>query len=202
LSFISKTLQVESTSSKTINQMTSKQLFARGLIILIGLTLLAHSAHSHEAFYPHHRDDLDSVRRRNELRVTVLILTVGFISVLGGVVYVALRKSREIDSAVSETEQARLERAASEAANAGRAVLVEQGTSAQAIRAALAAYAAGCGAVWNQSSVVVSGESIRCRIGSDVVVVNIRAQADRYEIEVNAACDEAKARSAAGITKT
>lgn len=39
------------------------------------------------------------------------------------------------------------------------------------------------------------GKSIRCKIGSAVVIVRIFDQVDKYEVEVNASCGEANARS-------
>lgn len=171
--------------------MTRKLLLAIGLMTLIGLTLLAHAAHSHEAVYPHHRDDL----RKEEARLTVLLITAGFVLVLAGVFYIASRSEKRETQQARESEQGRLERAANEAARVGRTALLDQGTSEEAIRAALAAYAKVSGVAWNQNSVMVNGESIRCQIGGDVIVVRIFDQADQYGIEVNAARGETNAKS-------
>ena len=181
--------------SQRLNLMTRKALFASRLITLIGLMLLAHFAHSHDAFLPHHREDFDAMTRRQELQTTVLIITTGFIAVLAAVFYVASRGGRKENQEVYDTEQTRLERATKGAAQAAYAVLLDQGTPDETIRAALAAYAHASGVAWNQNSVVVSGEAIRCKIGSDVVVVKIFNPLGKCEIEVSASCDETNAKS-------
>ena len=53
---------------------------------------------AHDAFYPHHREDFENMTRRRELRGTVLLSTAVFLSILGTVVYVALRKSKDTDN--------------------------------------------------------------------------------------------------------
>ena len=174
--------------------MKRKQLSTILRIMTIGLTLLTSFALAHDAFYPHHREDFEAIARQRELRGAVLIITVGFVSVLVGVLYLALRKGQEADQTQWQTEQGRLEYASNRAAQAAHTVLLVQGAS-EAIRAALAAYANASGAAWNQKSVVVTGTAIRCKIGSDMVIIRIFDRGDKCQIEVDAACNAVNARS-------
>jgi len=174
--------------------MTRKPPFTTLLITMMGLMLLTQFAHAHDAFYPHHREDFEAMTRRQEVRGLVLIITAGFVSVLVGVFYVAWRKGGGDAQQFHETEQARLERASNAAAQAARAAILDPGATG-AIHAALAAYANASGIVWNQNSVRVSGSSIRCKIGSDVVIVNIFHQGEQYQIELDASCDEANVKA-------
>ena len=171
--------------------MTKKLRFVIGLTTLICLTLSPHLAYSHDAFYPHHRDDL----RKDEMRLTVLFITAGFVIVLGAVFYMVLRNESRESQRTRESEQDRLEGAANEAAHVGRATLLEGGTAEATILAALAAYAKRLESVWNPASVLVVGNTIRCQIGGDVVVVRIFQQADTDKIEVKASRDEVTAGS-------
>ena len=61
--------------------MTRKLRFVIGLTTLICLTFLTYLAHSHDAFFPHHREDL----RKEEARLTVVFITAGFVITLGAV---------------------------------------------------------------------------------------------------------------------
>ena len=165
--------------------MTKKLCIAIGLATLICLTFFAHFAHAHDAFYPHHREDL----RKDEMRLTVVFITAGFIIVLGAIFYVVLSGETEESRRTRESEEDRLEGAANEAAHVGRTTLLEGGTPESTIHAALAAYAERVEAVWNPTSVLVVGNAIRCQIGGDVVVVRIFQQADKNRIEVKASRD-------------
>ena len=166
--------------------MTQKLCFAIGLATLICLTLSAYLAYSHDAFYPHHRDDL----RKDEARLTVVFITAGFVIVLGAVFYIILRGESQESQRTRESEQDRLAGAANEAAHVGRATLLEGGTAEATILAALAAYAERLEVGWNPASVLVVGNTIRCQIGGDVIVVRIFQQADTDKIEVKASRDE------------
>jgi hypothetical protein len=154
--------------------------------MLICLTLSAYLAYSHDAFYPHHRDDL----RKDEARLTVVFITAGFVIVLGAVFYIILRGESQESQRTRESEQDRLAGAANEAAHVGRATLLEGGTAEATILAALAAYAERLEVGWNPASVLVVGNTIRCQIGGDVIVVRIFQQADTDKIEVKASRDE------------
>ena len=171
--------------------MTKKLCLAIGLATLICLTLSVYLAHSHDAFYPHHREDL----RKEEARLTVLFITAGFVILLGTIFYMVLHNEKRERQRTHESEQDRLAGAANEAAHVGRATLLEGGTVEAAIQAALAAYAKRLEFVWNPDSVLVVGNAIRCQIGGDVVVVRIFNQADTDKIEVKASRDEVTAGS-------
>lgn len=171
--------------------MTKKLCFALGIATLICLTLSTYLAHSHDAFYPHHREDL----RKEEARLTVVFITAGFVILLGAVFYMVLRNEKRESERTHESEQDRLAGAANEAAHVGRAALLEGGTAEATILAALAAYAKRLEFVWNPDSVLVVGNAIRCQIGGDVVVVRIFNQADTDKIEVKASRDDVTAGS-------
>ena len=171
--------------------MTKKLCLAIGLATLICLTLSAYLAYSHDAFYPHHREDL----RKEEARLTVVFITAGFVILLGAIFYMVLRNEKRESERTHESEQDRLAGAANEAAHVGRTTLLDGGTAEATILAALAAYAKRLELVWNPDSVLVVGNAIRCQIGGDVVVVRIFRQADTDKIEVKASRDEVTAGS-------
>ena len=171
--------------------MTRKLRFAIGLAMLICLTLSTYLAYSHDAFYPHHREDL----RKEDMRLTVLFITTGFVTLLGAIFYMVLRNEKREGQRTRESEQDRLAGAANEAAHVGRATLLEGRTPEGAIHASLATYAKRLKFAWNPTSVLVEGNTIRCQVGGDVVVVRIFHQADRYKIEVKASRDEVTAAS-------
>lgn len=168
-----------------------------GLATLICLTFSAYLAYSHDAFYPHHRDDL----RKEEARLTVVFVTAGFVIALGAIFYVVSRNEGRESQRTRESEQDRLEGAANEAAHVGRATLLEGGTPEVTILAALAAYAERLEFVWNSDSVLVVGNAIRCQIGGDVVVVRIFQQTDGNKIEVKASRDEVTAGSVLDVAR-
>ena len=177
--------------------MTKKLCFAIGLAMLICLTLSAYWAHSHDAFYPHHRDDL----RKEEARLTVLFITAGFVILLGAIFYMVLRNEKRESQRTHESEQDRLAGAANEAAHVGRTTLLEGGTAEATILATLAAYAKRLELVWNPDSVLVEGNTLRCQIGGDVVVVRICNQADTDKIEVKASRGEVTAGSVLEVVR-
>ena len=177
--------------------MTKKLCFAIGLAMLISLTLSAYLAHSHDAFLPHHREDL----RKEEARLTVVFITAGFVILLGTIFYMVLRNENRESQQTHESEQDRLAGAANEAAHVGRATLLEGETVEATILAALAAYAKRLEFVWNSDSVLVIGNAIRCQIGGDVVVVRIFRQADTDKIEVQASRDEVTAGSVLEVVR-
>ena len=171
--------------------MTRKLRFAIGLTTLICLTFSAYLAHSHDAFYPHHRDDL----RKEEARLTVLFVTAGFVILLGVIFYMVSRGETRESQRTRESEQDRLAGATNEATHVGRATLLKGETAEATIHAALAAYAKRIEAAWNPDSALVVGNAIRCQIGGDVIVVRILQQADQYKIEVKASRGEVTAGS-------
>ena len=143
-------------------------------------------------YWAHHRilgDDL----RKEEARLTVLFITAGFVILLGAIFYMVLRNEKRESQRTHESEQDRLAGAANEAAHVGRATLLEGGTAEATILATLAAYAKRLELVWNPDSVLVEGNTLRCQIGGDVVVVRICNQADTDKIEVKASRGEVTA---------
>ncbi len=171
--------------------MIKKLCIVIGLTTLICLTFSAYFAHSHDAFYPHHRDDL----RKDEARLTVVFVTAGFVIALGAIFYMVSRNESRESERTRESEQDRLGGAANEAAHVGRATLLEGAAPEATILAVLAAYAERLEVVWNPDSVLVVGNAIRCQIGGDVVVVRIFEQADNSRIEVKASRDNVTAGS-------
>ena len=103
--------------------MTKKLCLAIGLATLICLTLSAYLAYSHDAFYPHHREDL----RKEEARLTVVFITAGFVILLGAIFYMVLRNEKRESERTHESEQDRLAGAANEAAHVGRTTLLDGG---------------------------------------------------------------------------
>lgn len=163
------------------------------LLLFIGVLYWSAPVFSHDAFYPHHRDDFESMTRRRQLRGTVLLSTAVFLCVLGSVVYVALRKIRDTDDAdesEARTVQERLESAANKAADAAKHVLNVNGSVAEAAETALTTYAEVSGGMWRQHS---DGKrraesvpyQIRCKIGTDVVTLNINAKVIQLKAEHN-----------------
>ncbi len=151
------------------------------MVIFVGLFCAAAPLSAHDAFYPHHREDFDSLTRRHELRGTVLLITAGFLGLLATLVYFGLRKSRAVDDEPEQTHRARLTASANEAAKAAQRVLNANGTVSAAMEAALAAYAQASGGIWKTRS-GVRGNAIRCKIGADVVTLNIDSQSVRLKV--------------------
>ena len=122
--------------------------------------------------------------RRRELRGTVILSTSVFLCVLGTVVYIALRKTKETDDTDADDTRAvqeRLEAAANGAANAAKYVLNSEGDVAKAAKTALTTYAEISGVTWQPRSYGQNrAESvpyqIRCKIGSDIVTLSINTE--------------------------
>ena len=161
------------------------------LLLSVGMLCWWTPVLAHDAFYPHHREDFENMTRRRELRGTVLLSTAVFLSVLGTVVYVALRKSKgtdNTDESDTKTVQERLASAANGAAGAAKRVLNADGNVAEAAEAALTAYAGASGVTWRpRSDGKRRAESvpyqIRCKIGSDVVTLSIDAEVIQLKAE-------------------
>ena len=161
------------------------------LLLSVGMLCWWTPVLAHDAFYPHHREDFENMTRRRELRGTVLLSTAVFLCVLGTVVYVALRKSKDIDDtdeSDTKTVQERLASAANGAAGAAKRVLNADGNVAEAAEAALTTYAGASGVTWRpRSDGKRRAESvpyqIRCKIGSDVVTLSIDAEVIQLKAE-------------------
>ena len=163
------------------------------LLLVIGILCWCPPTFAHDAFYPHHREDFESMTRRRELRGTVILSTAVFLCVLGTVVYFALRKIKEIDETdrdEAKTVQERLGYAANRAAEAAKYVLNRERNIAKAAEAALTTYAEVSGTTWQSRSYGQRrAESlpyqIRCKIGSDVVTLSINAEVVQLKAEHN-----------------
>ena len=160
-------------------------LFFSLLLLSIGMLCWSTPISAHDAFYPHHREDFENIRRRRELRGTVILSTIAFVGVVGAIIYVALRKSSaddKTDQMESKTVQERLEDTANNAAKAARHVLNTNGTIEEAVVTALTTYAETSGVTWRphsygQTNTESIPYQIRCKIGNDVVTLSINANA-------------------------
>ena len=164
------------------------------LLLSVGMLCWSTPIFAHDAFYPHHREDFESMTRRRELRGTVILSTAVFLSVLGTVVYIALRKSKEadeIDRDEAKTVQERLTTATNKAAEAAKYVLSTERNIAKAAETALTVYAEASGTTWQsraygQSRAESVPYQIRCKIGSDVVTLSINTKVIQLKAEHNA----------------
>jgi hypothetical protein len=161
------------------------------LLLFVGVLCWSTPIFAHDAFYPHHREDFESMTRRRELRVTVILSTTVFLCVLGTIVYIALRKSKDVDDIDGNDAKAiqeRLADAANRAARAAEYVLNAEGNVAKAAETALTTYAEASGVTWQPRSYGRSyAESvpyqIRCKIGSDIVTLSINAEVIQLKTE-------------------
>ena len=166
-------------------------MLRKSFSILLLLLCYGTPISAHDAFYPHHREDFENMTRRRELRMPVLLSTVAFLGVLGMIVYVALRKSRDdtdVNAVDTKTTQAHLEHAINSAAHAAQQVLEANGDVAAAATVCFTTYAEACGVTWQQrpygqphpESVLYQ---IRCKIGADVVMLSINTQTIQLKAE-------------------
>ena len=163
------------------------------LLLAVGILCWSTPIFAHDAFYPHHREDFESMTRRRELRGTVILSTTIFLCVLGTIVYIALRKIKDaddIDESEAKTVQERLVDAANRAAHAAKYVLNTEGNIAKAAETALTTYAEASGVTWQSRSYGQSrAESIpyqiRCKIGADTVTLNINTEVVQLKVEHN-----------------
>ena len=163
------------------------------LLLSVGILCWSTPIFAHDAFYPHHREDFESMTRRRELRGTVILSTTIFLCVLGTIVYIALRRIKDaddIDESETRTVQERLADAANRAAHAAKYVLNTEGSIAKAAETALTTYAEASGVTWQSRSYGRSrAESvpyqIRCKIGADIVTLNINTEVVQLKVEHN-----------------
>lgn len=131
--------------------------------------------------------------RRRELRGTVIFSTSVFLCVLGTVVYIALRKTKETDDADADDTRAVQERlidAANRAAHAAKYVLNTEANIAKAAETALTTYAEASGVTWQprfygRSRAESVPYQIRCKIGADIVTLNINTEVVQLKAEHN-----------------
>ncbi|RKU19342.1 hypothetical protein C6503_07750 [Candidatus Poribacteria bacterium] len=166
-------------------------MLRKSFSILLLLLCCGTPISAHDAFYPHHREDFENMARRRELRTTVLLSTAAFLCVLGAVVYVALRKSTEdkdVDEIDARTVQEHLERATNSAVNAARQSLDTRGDIAEAASVCFTTYADMFGVTWRPPSYEQRRPEsvpyqIRCKIGSDIVTLNIDSEVVQLKAE-------------------
>lgn len=161
-------------------------------LLSIGTLYWSTPVSAHDAFYPHHREDFESMTRRRQLRGTVLLSTAAFFGILAAVVYFGLRKSKTVDNAQEEMDQVRLERITKESAKAAQYVLKAKGSVPEAMAATLTTYARASGVEWKTRS-HVSGNAIRCKIGADVVTLSIHTESDAEVIRLKAEYQDSSA---------
>ena len=119
--------------------------------------------------------------RRRQLKGTVILSTIVFVSVVGAIIYIAMRKSStddKTDQMETKTVQERLAYAANNAAKAAQRVLNTNNNITEAATIALTTYAETSGVTWHpRSHGLINPESvpyqIRCKIGNDVVTLSI-----------------------------
>ena len=166
-------------------------MLRKSFSILLLLLCYGTPIFAHDAFYPHHREDFENMARRRELRTTVLLSTAAFLCVLGAVVYVALRKStddRDVSEVDVKTVQKHLARATNSAVNAARQSLHTKGDIAEAATVCFTTYADMFGVTWRPPSYGQRRpESVpyqmRCKIGSDIVTLNIDSESVQLKAE-------------------
>ena len=166
-------------------------MLRKSFSILLLLLCYGTPISAHDAFYPHHREDFENMARRRELRTTVLLSTAVFLCVLGAIVYIALRKSTDdsdLDKVEAKTVQEHLERAANSAVSAARQSLDTKGDIAEAAAVCFTTYADIFGMTWRppaygQSRPEAVPYQIRCKIGADVVTLNIDSEVVQLKAE-------------------
>lgn len=159
--------------------------------LCIGLPCWIAQSFAHDTFYPHHREDFESMTRRRELRGVVLLSTTAFLLVLGTVVYIGLRKSKDVNESnrdETETVQERLVAAANTAAAAAIHALNTGESIPKAAETALTTYANVSGITWQlrshrQSPTETVPYHIRCKIGYDIVTLSITPEVVQLQVE-------------------
>ena len=166
-------------------------MLRKSFAMLLLLLCYAMPISAHDTFYPHHREDFENMARRRELRTTVLLSTAAFLCVLGAVVYMALRRSKEdtdVDEIDLKTVQEHLEHATHSAVHAARQVLDTEGDIAAAVTVCFATYSEILGVTWRPPSYRQNPPEsvpyqIRCTIGADVLTLNIDSEVVRLKAE-------------------
>ena len=155
------------------------------LVILKWLVLLQEVT-AHDAFYPHHGQDFSptEVERRKDLKLTVLIITLAFAVFMAVLISLVVKQIPKADVTQQENDQDRLNQLVNQAVKVARQEIMAHRTTSLAISAALTAYASNTGVLWHQQP--ITGNSVRCKIGSDVVTVRINSQ----QIEMQASSKE------------
>ncbi|HIE28281.1 TPA: hypothetical protein EYP66_13435 [Candidatus Poribacteria bacterium] len=159
--------------------------------VLIGiLCFTARIVYAHSSFYPHHVQDFGAIKDSiKEMRGKVIITTIVFVAVLTGVIILALRKGN-VDRPAHETDQARLEQAIFNAAQAAAQTGFDKDGS-RALRAAIVAYAQSVGVSLSSNALEKHTSPIRCKIRNDRILAQIVYQNGDIGLEIRATCDTA-----------
>ncbi len=153
--------------------------------LFIGILCWSPSLSAHDEFYPHHQEDFESLTRLRELQGTVLLITAAFLGILTILIYFGFQKSKKEPDEPDESVQTRLSTAATAAAKTAQQVRSANGTISEAIEAALATYAEASGIVW-RTSTGVKGNTVRCKIGSDIIMLSIHVDSDTEIVRLRA----------------
>ena len=146
------------------------------VLIILKWLVLPQEVTAHDAFYPHHSQDFSpaEVERRKDLRITVLIITLAFAVLMTILISLAFSQTSKVGATQQENDQHRLNQLVNQAMEAALQEMMAHGTTSQAISAALTAYASNAGVSWHQQP--ITGDRVRCKIGLDVVIINVNSQ--------------------------
>ena len=180
---------------KHVKFQLTMRAFLIVLVILKWLVLLQ-EATAHDAFYPHHGQDVSpaEVERRKDLRVTVLVITLTFTVLMAILISFVFSKMPKVGTTQQENDQQRLNQRVNQAMEAALHEIATDGTASRAISAALSAYASNMGVSWHQQP--ITGDRVRCKIGSDVVIVKVDAQ----QIEMQASSKDTSTQAIQKLT--
>ena len=146
------------------------------VLVILKWLVLPQEVTAHDAFYPHHSQDFSpaEVERRKDLRITVLIITLAFAVLMTILISLAFSQTPKVGATQQENDQHRLNQRVNQAVEAASQEMMANGTTSRAISAALTAYASNAGVSWHQQP--ITGDRVRCKIGSDVVIINVNSQ--------------------------
>ena len=158
--------------------------------VLVGILCFTERiVYAHSSFYPHHVQDFGAIKDSiKEMRGKVIITTIVFVAVLTGVIIFALRKGHG-DRPAHETDQARLEQAISNAAQAAAQTGFDKDGS-RALRAAIVAYARSVGVSLSSEALAKHTSPIICQIRNDRLLAQIVDQNGDIGLEIRATCGE------------
>lgn len=159
--------------------------------MLVGIIFSVGAAYAHDSFYPHHVQDFGAIKDSiKEMRGKVIITTIIFVSVLTGVIILALRKGN-VDKPAYETDQIRLKQAILKAAQAASQVGFNQ-DGLQALRAAIVAYAQSVGVSFSSDALAKHTSPIMCKIRNDRILAKIVYNDGNIGLEINVTCGVAR----------
>jgi len=157
------------------------------LFMLVGIIFSVRTAYAHGSFYPHHVQDFGAIKDSiKEMRGKVIIITIVFVTVLTGVIILALRKGN-VDKPAYETDQIRLKQATLKAAQAASQTGFNQ-DGLQALRAAIVAYAQSVGVSISSDALAKHTSPIMCKIRNDRILAKIVYNNGDIGLEINVTC--------------